>query len=465
MSIRFSAFSNIGPDDHALECLSKDYSGSAEHRTVVIFVPNDIKRDMDPEISSEADFRTLGLKPGSKPSEVRQAYRALAKKWHPDRHHSKPYETRTLAEKKFREINEAYRRISERWGKTPRPAKSRSTAGPHSARRGRADPSSAQAAARKISTLPRALWTRISSAAAQGRVKIDIGTFSKKKIIPAAFLLATAAFILWQLPSFFPDTAVDKEATAPLTSLPPPASEDSTGPQTSEATGPEPPTHLASPASPISPPALLQPTPTAPRAFFTLASTASEVLGIQGPPTRIQGQTWIYGLCEVHFRSGRVYSFNNFDGSLRVRMEPAPVEDRSAPDHISIGSSDEEVLLVQGTPTRVEGDRWFYGFAELVFKNRRVVEYDNYFGTLKMCVLPSSSSGEPPGNSFAVGSTTDEVLAVQGTPTAIHGNRWSFGLDSVFFHDGKVHSVTNSDGTLRFSDIREPRSAAGSDIR
>ena len=121
------------------------------------------------------------------------------------------------------------------------------------------------------------------------------------------------------------------------------------------------------------------------------------------------------------------------------------------PAHITIGSSQEEVLLVQGTPTRVDGDKWFYGFAELVFKNGRVAEYDNYFGTLKVRLLPpTDSEPEPPGNYFTIGSTPDEVLAVQGTPTSIHGNRWSFNFDVVSFRDGKVHNVSNADGDLRF---------------
>ena len=83
---------------------------------------------MDPEVFSEDDFRLLGLKPGSKPSEVRQAYRTLVKKWHPDHHHTKPYETRALAEKKFREIDEAYRRIARSWAQTPRSVKPTPTA-------------------------------------------------------------------------------------------------------------------------------------------------------------------------------------------------------------------------------------------------------------------------------------------------------------------------------------------------
>jgi hypothetical protein len=367
---------------------------------------------------------------------VKQAYRALVKKWHPDRHHSKPYETRAFAEKKFREIDEAYRRISSSWTKTA-----------HSAERGdrrATSPGTGPHAAQRPGIKAHV------TLAARIRAKIDIRLFPRAKIVLPVLLFAAAVFILTQLPSFLPDNAVDKETLGPPTVEHSPGAKDPNSPKPPEATDPQSSADLTATPSLVLPPALLQPQPAAPSAFFTLGSTAAEVLGIQGTPSRIQGQTWTYGLSEIQFRNGRVWKFNNFDGSLRVRMEPGVSEDRVPPANITIGSSEEEVLLVQGTPTRVEGDRWLYGFSELVFKNGRVVEYDNYFGSLKMRLLPSSLSGPEPPKNFTIGSTPDEVLAVQGTPTAIHGDRWSFDFAIVIFRDGKVHGVTSSDGTLRF---------------
>jgi len=396
---------------------------------------------MAPEVLVEADFRILGLEPGAKPSEVRQAYRALVKKWHPDRHHSESYETRAFAEKKFREIDEAYRRISESWEKTPHLAGGRAGGGDRRGTSAGTGPYATQRPRTRAHATP----------SARIRANIDIRPFSGAKIVLPVLLLAATIFILTQHPSFFRDNAVDTETPGPPTVEHSPKAIDPNSPKPSEATGPQPSVDLTATPSPVLPPALLQPQPAAPSAFFTLGSTASEVLSIQGSPSHVQGQIWTYGLSEIQFRNGRVYRFNNFDGSLRVRMQPAVSEDRVPPTHITIGSSEEEVLLVQGTPTRVEGDRWFYGFSELVFKNGRVVEYDNYFGSLKMRLLPSAlSSPEPPRNFFTIGSTPDEVLALQGTPTAIHGDRWSFDFAVVIFRDGKVHGVTSSDGTLHF---------------
>lgn len=389
-------------------------------------------RIMAPEVLSEADFRALGLEPGAKPSEVRQAYRTLVKKWHPDRHHLEPYETRAFAEKKFREIDEAYRRISESWGKTPKSRhfakyKDFGTAGP---------------AAAKVR----------AAASSRSRAKFNIHFFSEARfVLPALLSLAAAVFILTLLPSFFTDTGADRTAPVQRTVERSHVTEETNTVGPPKAPGPQSLANLAAPSSPVLSPAHPQPKPAAPRSFFTLGSTASEVLNIQGTPSRVQGRTWIYGLSDIRFKNGRVSGYNDFDGSLRVRMQPR-IPRNHPTDHITIGSSKHQVLLVQGTPTRVEGNRWFYGFAELVFKNGRVAGYDNYFGTLKMRLLPSAAYGrKPPGNSFTIGSTPDEVLAVQGTPTAIHGNRWSFNFDFVFFRDGKVKNVINSDGDLRYT--------------
>ena len=253
---------------------------------------------MAPDVLLEADFRALGLEPGAKPSEVRQAYRALVKQWHPDRHHSEPYEARAFAEKKFREIDEAYRRISRSWAKT------------HASRAGGqvveiAEPQAPGPALMPINGLEQKPRPPPPPAI---RAKIDKRLFAGTKIVVPVLLLATAIFILTQLPSFFPDNSVDTETLSPQTVEHSPEAREPNNPKPPEATGPQSSADLTANPSPASPPALLQPQPEAPSAFFTLGSTTSEVLGIQGTPSRVQGQTWTYGLSEIQFRNGRVGS-------------------------------------------------------------------------------------------------------------------------------------------------------------
>lgn len=51
-------------------------------------------------------YEVLGIKQGASEDEIKQAFREMAKKYHPDRYNDNPL--RDLAEEKMREINEAY---------------------------------------------------------------------------------------------------------------------------------------------------------------------------------------------------------------------------------------------------------------------------------------------------------------------------------------------------------------------
>lgn len=55
-------------------------------------------------------YDVLGVKPTASPDEIKQAYRELAKKYHPDNYKNNPLED--LAQEKMREINEAYDAIT-----------------------------------------------------------------------------------------------------------------------------------------------------------------------------------------------------------------------------------------------------------------------------------------------------------------------------------------------------------------
>ena len=52
-------------------------------------------------------YRTLGISPYVSDDEVRQAYRQMAKKYHPDRVATQDEETRSRAERLFKQVGEA----------------------------------------------------------------------------------------------------------------------------------------------------------------------------------------------------------------------------------------------------------------------------------------------------------------------------------------------------------------------
>lgn len=59
-------------------------------------------------------YEVLGVKEGASQEEIKQAYRRLAKKYHPDQYGDNPL--RDLAEEKMRELNEAYEQLTKNGG-------------------------------------------------------------------------------------------------------------------------------------------------------------------------------------------------------------------------------------------------------------------------------------------------------------------------------------------------------------
>ena len=79
------------------------------------------------------------------------------------------------------------------------------------------------------------------------------------------------------------------------------------------------------------------------------------------------------------------------------------------------------------------------------FENGRVVRYSNISGDLKVGVTPKVRSAK---TTFGLGDSSDVVLSVMGTPSAIHGDTWSYEFDSVEFENGRVVRYSNISGDL-----------------
>ncbi len=62
----------------------------------------------EPKIDSQDPYAVLGIKPGASREEIRNAYRDLSKKYHPDKVNHLGSEFRDLAHKKFIDISQAY---------------------------------------------------------------------------------------------------------------------------------------------------------------------------------------------------------------------------------------------------------------------------------------------------------------------------------------------------------------------
>ncbi|MFG0317182.1 MAG: hypothetical protein ACF8XB_07915, partial [Planctomycetota bacterium JB042] len=115
--------------------------------------------------------------------------------------------------------------------------------------------------------------------------------------------------------------------------------------------------------------------PGAPSAFFTVGSTKDDVLRVQGSPRRFSDDRWEYGYSFVEFEGDRVVRwYDSRAHALRARLVPA--EGVAAPSYFTVGSTKDEVLLVQGSPPRFDDRRWEYGYSFVEFDDAgRVVDW------------------------------------------------------------------------------------------
>ena len=274
--------------------------------------------------------------------------------------------------------------------------------------------------------------------------------------------------------------------------------------------------------TPLAPPTLV-PTATPPvvrEDYFTRGSSQDDVLHAQGTPTEINSypglgeETWTYGrLSRVTFSlpEGQVTEWSNYDGNLKVRLLPATANSATpgyftrgssqattwtyvsagspspcpshggadgnlkvrllpgpirTPGYFTRGSSQDDVLHAQGTPTEINSypglgeETWTYGrLSRVTFSlpEGQVTEWSNYDGNLKVRLLPATANSATPGY-FTRGSSQDDVLHAQGTPTEINSypalgeETWTYGrLNQVTFSlpEGQVTEWNNYDGNLK----------------
>ena len=411
--------------------------------------------------AAKTDYQILGLKPGCSAQELRAAYVSLVKKWHPDRILNEPA-AKFAAEERLKAINTAYSRLRKNAAGQPEQG------GPEPAQSKR-QPSQA-ASPRQRHHNPRTEMfssnhLRVYLSAAFHRFllgRLVSRSFRHSWIRAAAVLCAlTLVLLLWtdaRHLSLLEDWTLSV-STDSKQALPPMIPAETKAQKSTHAISPDAIPSAAAPLAerpPIPRPRLGPRRPPAGLAgakpHFTIGSPRHEVLRIQGQPHRVNGQTWIYGMSDVAFREGRVSGYNNFDGSLNVRLLPlTPVPVRQRPKAFAIGAHKDEVLYAQGTPTRVEGNKWYYGLSEITFKDGKVLAFNNFFNSLKVDMQPTTAPHpKVSSRGFSIGSTQDEVLASQGTPTGVQANLWSYELSDVWFHDGRVRAVNDFSHVLKF---------------
>jgi hypothetical protein len=117
--------------------------------------------------------------------------------------------------------------------------------------------------------------------------------------------------------------------------------------------------------------------------------------------------------------------------------------------YITVGSTRDEVLAQQGTPTAASEDMLVYGKSELYLREGFVVGWriDPASSPIHVKLLPRYTINPSP-EYFTIGSSRDIVLAVQGTPTTFTGDNCQYGGSEVDFRDNKVVSWKSDPATI-----------------
>src|SRR5438876_1079446 len=364
-------------------------------------------------------YRVLGLEPGVSLEELKQTHKDLVKVWHPDRFADDP-RLQQKAQEKLKEINEAYEQVLSDAFPTPRltppfpdsPSAVQPEGRPAQASAGVGRYPPGPFGPFQTTPPPQAPLKRLRFLRNPFRSATGLG------VVGLGALLLTLTLVLNNN-----DDSRRRDAVG--------ANEASS----SEKANDKPAGEYLPPSGPA----------------FGLGSTKDEVLMIQGTPTSVEGNRWMYELSSIDFSEGKVESYANASRNLHVQI--SPVSDPSAAHsrgYFTLGSSPDEVLAVQGTPTSVEGSRWSYESSSVEFSDSKLESYSNVAGILHVQVFPAGDlSAARLRGYFTLGSSQDEVLAVQGTPTSIEGNRWTYELSWIKFDMGKVESYSNFSGNLR----------------
>jgi hypothetical protein len=103
---------------------------------------------------------------------------------------------------------------------------------------------------------------------------------------------------------------------------------------------------------------------------------------------------------------------------------------------ISTGSTLGEVYSIQGIPTLTEGETWHYGKSQIRFAQGKVISWDEHpDNPLRIAGNPFAHSLE---RHFNIGSTKDEVRAIQGNPVTETDAVWDYASSRVYFERNRV---------------------------
>jgi curved DNA-binding protein CbpA len=348
-----------------------------------------------------AALQTLELHRGASAEEIKAAYHMLVKVWHPDRF-ANDKKLRGSAEEKLKAINSAYLILTSQPKKQSRARKAQRTASTSSGDQPAAQAAQARPAATARSRGPR--WRTYLMAFA--------GFSVMQRLLVAACGIGVSALF-----AHFADSqlASDPATAAIYAEYKSEIARELDAPnkrfheqiaQTLGRLNPFKPAAVPLPAAMVSPQvnAAANETPgsaSQPAAFhatkrerapamrllplITVGMTQGEVVATAGAPTSSSPDKLTYRGSEIYLKDGKVagWKIDPLTSVLRVKLWPdAPVD---TSQHVfSVGSTKNDVLVIQGTPTSFSEDMFAYGASEVYFQNNRVVSWKNDPGSVAL---------------------------------------------------------------------------------
>lgn len=144
---------------------------------------------------------------------------------------------------------------------------------------------------------------------------------------------------------------------------------------------------------------------------------------------------------------------------LQSSQKTVPVQAPHVPmPYVTVGLTPAEVTTVMGPPLSATGNTLRYKNAIFVLRKGTVAGWkvDAALIPLRVKLWPSGHT-DPRLTGFGLGSTKNEVIAVQGTPTLLAENKLGYGASEVFFEDGRVIGWDDNHASQRLRILPRPR--------
>ena len=279
------------------------------------------------------NYELLGIRPGDSWQRLRDSYKSVVRRWHPDRFTQNNTE-RGIAEEKTKEINRAYQELQEYFqqhGCMPLDGTQRAT--PQSDEAVTTSASTGQSSSKSPASDPNN-WTPVSKGGQRKNVSHGL------RISLILLILLMATYYLF----------VPNENELPYGNHHAGSSINAPGIQPEQT-----PQHVE-------------------KKYFSTGSSLGEVHSIQGIPTRIEGNTWYYGDAKVVFLNGKVsHWIDSAEHNLLALAGQDLHTQGTVMQYFSKGSSKIDVKAIQGAPMRETENVWDYGLSRIYFEGDKVV--------------------------------------------------------------------------------------------